>query len=74
VPGVGRKITSISEINYNFQNGRVEVKTICRYDFRKKDFIWEGKISPDKADKMLRRGISLEELEPWMENTEAKTA
>lgn len=66
VPGVGRKITSISEINYNFGKGRVEVKTICRYDFRKQGFVWEGKISEDKVDKMLRRGITLEQLEPWV--------
>lgn len=65
VPGVGRKITSISEINYNFQTGRVEVKTICRYDFRLKTFVWENQIDTDKADKMLRRGISLEQLEHW---------
>ncbi|PLS19686.1 CpaF family protein [Bacillus sp. M6-12] len=67
VPGTGRKITTISEINYNFEKGRVDVKTICRYDFRKKDFVWEGKIDKEKADKMLRRGITLEQIEPWVE-------
>ena len=67
VPGTGRKITSISEINYNFEKGRVDVKTICRYDFHKQGFVWEGKIDRDKADKMLRRGITLEQLEPWTE-------
>lgn len=65
IPGVGRKITSISEITYNFQSKHVEVKTICRYDFRSKSFVWENPIDKDKADKMLRRGISLEQLEYW---------
>lgn len=70
VPGTGRKITSISEINYNFEKGRVDVKTICRYDFEKRDFVWEGKINRDRADKMLRRGITLEEIAPWVEENQ----
>lgn len=70
IPGIGRKITSISEVNYNFETRRMELKTICRFDFRKKDFIWEGKISAEKADKMMRRGVAIEELEKWMEPEE----
>jgi pilus assembly protein CpaF len=69
VPGIGRRLTSISEVDYNFEKGRVEIKTICHFDFRGKDFFWDGKLSPDKVDKMLRRGIPLEEVEPWMEKT-----
>lgn len=67
IPGIGRRITTIAEINYSFEKRRVEMKTICRYDFRKKDFVWEGKVNPEKADKMLRRGIPFEQLEPWIE-------
>jgi pilus assembly protein CpaF len=70
IPGIGRKLTSISEVSYNFETRRVEIKTICRYDFRKKDFVWEGAISQEKADKMLRRGIPLEQLEPWLKKVE----
>ncbi|WCK56926.1 ATPase, T2SS/T4P/T4SS family (plasmid) [Aneurinibacillus sp. Ricciae_BoGa-3] len=36
IPGVGRKITSICEVNYDFTNKRVDIKTIFRYDFRKR--------------------------------------
>lgn len=67
IPGIGRKITTITEINFNFDTRKVEAKTLCRYDFHLKDWVWENKISGDKADKMLRRGISLEELAKWTE-------
>lgn len=67
IPNVGRKVTSLSEISYNFTSKRVEIKTIFRYSFREKTWVFENKIGKDKAEKMLRRGISLEELEPWIE-------
>lgn len=67
IPGIGRKVTSLTEINYDFSSRRVTTKTIFRYDFKKKDWVWEGKLAEDKIDKMLRRGVPLEKLEPWME-------
>lgn len=74
IPGIGRKCTSISEVSYNFETRRIELKTICRYDFKVKDFVFEGKISRDKADTMMRRGITWEQLEPWIEDEETKAA
>lgn len=70
IPGIGRKCTSISEVSYNFETRRIDLKTICRYDFKKKDFVFENKLSRDKADTMMRRGITLEQLEPWLEDEE----
>jgi len=67
IPGIGRKITSLTEVGYDFDARRVTTKTIFRYDFEKKDWVWEGKLAEDKIDKMLRRGIPLEKLEPWRE-------
>lgn len=67
IPGVGRKVTSLSEVSYNFVSKRVEIKPIFRYSFREKTWIYENKIGKEKAEKMLRRGINLEELEPWIE-------
>ncbi|MFF2531575.1 CpaF family protein [Brevibacillus sp. NPDC058079] len=74
IPGIGRKCTSISEVTYNFETRRIELKTICRYDFKTKDFVFEGKISRDKADTMMRRGITWEELAPWIEDEETMAA
>ena len=67
IPEIGRKVTSLNEIYYDFDEKRVVSKVIFRYDFEKKDWVWEGKLGADKVDKMLRRGISLERLKPWME-------
>lgn len=70
VPGVGRKITKLSEVTYNFKEHRIEVKTICAFNIKTGDWEWKGKISHRKADKMLRRGIPISEIEPWIEGGE----
>lgn len=68
IPGIGRKCTSITEVSYNFHTRRIDLKSICRYDFKKKDFVFENKLSRDKADTLMRRGVSWEEIEPWIED------
>jgi pilus assembly protein CpaF len=74
IPGIGRKCTSVSEVTYNFETRRIELKSICRYDFKIKDFVFDGKVSIDKADTMMRRGVDWEQLEPWIEKEEAVAA
>lgn len=68
IPGIGRKCTSITEVSYNFQTRRVEMKTICRFDFEKMDFVFENKLSREKADTMMRRGVTWEQLKVWVED------
>lgn len=67
VPGIGRKISSITQVSFNNETQRVELKTIFKFNFRKKEFVFMNKISEEKADKMLRKGISIEQLTPFVE-------
>lgn len=67
IPGIGRKITSLSEVNYDFKEKTIKLKTIFRFDFETESWVWENKLGAEKTDKMLRRGIPLKELRPWME-------
>lgn len=67
IPGVGRKCTSITEVTYNFETRRVDLKPIVRFDFDKMDFVFENKISREKADTMLRRGVKWDEIKQWVE-------
>lgn len=62
IPGTGRKVTSITEVTYNYQTRRVEFTPIYRYNFEKKDFERLNKLSAEKADKMLRRGVPYDVL------------
>lgn len=73
IPGIGRKVTKLTEVSYDFKTKRVKLKPICVFDFATRTWIWQNKIAPEKIDKMLRRGISLEDLGPWMEEKEEKT-
>lgn len=62
IPGIGRKVTSVTEISYDFEQRRVQFQPIFRFNFQTHTFDHVNKISPEKADKMLRRGIPLNEL------------
>lgn len=68
IPGIGRKITSLNEISYDFDKKRVVSKVIFRYDFKEETWVWENNLGKEKVDKMLRRGIPLDELIPWMDD------
>ena len=67
IPGIGRRITSITEVDYDYEKQRVALKTICRFDVPTKQFVFENRLAKIKADKMLRKGIKPEELSKWAE-------
>lgn len=67
IPSIGRRVTSITEVTFNYETRRVYLKPIVKFDFKKKDFVFVNKISPEKAEKMLRRGITYEQLKPIVE-------
>jgi len=66
VPGIGRKITEIAEVDYDFATQTVRLTTIMIFDFIENDFKLINKIHPDKANLMMRRGITYEEIKPWI--------
>lgn len=70
IPGIGRRITSITECTYNYETRRVDLKTIMKFNFKTKTFDIVNKLSPEKADKMLRKGITYEQLAPLVEGWE----
>lgn len=65
IPGVGRKITSISEVSYDFEQRRMVVRDIAKFNRKTMKFDILGGISDEKADTMFRRGVTQEELEKW---------
>lgn len=67
IPNVGRKLTILTEVTYDFTTRRVDLKPIFKFDFHTKDFKWINPISPQKAEVMLRRGIQVEELQKWLD-------
>lgn len=67
IPGIGRRITSLDEISYDFKTKNVAVKNIFQYDFEKRDWVWSTRELGDlQINKMLRRGVKLEDLRPYM--------
>ena len=70
IPGIGRRITSITEVDYDYAKQRVALKTIVRFDVPTKQFVFENRLAKIKADKMLRKGIKPHELSKWAEGFE----
>jgi len=62
IPGIGRKLTSVTEVTYDYETSRVKLTPIFQYNFETDSFDYVNKINPEKADKMLRRGISMDLL------------
>lgn len=72
IPGIGRKITEVSEISYDFDKRTVSIKPIFKFNFEKELFERVDAISKDKAEMMLRRGVKMEEIKRWMNSPKKK--
>lgn len=59
IPGIGRRVTSVTEVSYDYANRTVALKTIGEFNFETEKFEIINKISKEKATKMLRRGVPL---------------
>lgn len=67
IPGIGRKVTMIHEVDYDFDKRRVVLKPIFEFDFRTQEFVFKNRISKEKAQNMMRRGVKYEDVAKWME-------
>ncbi len=66
IPGVGRRMTVIAEVGYDFENRRVSIIPIYKFDFDTNSFIKTSNISDEKVEMMRRRGIKKEQLSRWI--------
>lgn len=66
VPGIGRRVTEISEISYDFEKRCVDVKPIYKFDIKTRKFVRLNDISEEKIEMMLRRGVTSEEIDKWL--------
>ena len=67
IPGVGRRITSIDEISYDFINHKFVVNPIFKYNQKKGITERVGSISEEKAEQMMFRGVNPDDVEEWVE-------
>lgn len=67
IPEIGRRVSIISEVTFNEESGRTQLTPIFEFDFEKETFVMLNKMSPDKAKRMLRRGVKREEIKHLVE-------
>jgi len=66
--GIGRRVTSVTEIGYDDATRRVKTIPLVTFDFEKKGWIWRNNISSSVQNTMMRRGISNERLKELTSN------
>lgn len=66
IPGIGRKISMVHEVEYDFDRRTVELTPIFEFDFEVRDFMLVNRISKDKANKMMRRGVDQDYIKKWV--------
>lgn len=73
IPDIGRKISNISEVSYDFENSQIKIKTIYKFDFERKDFVLKSRICPEKANFLMRRGVDIRALKKWVSTNDQET-
>lgn len=72
IPDIGRRVSIISEVSYDYDSRRVSLKPIFEFDFDTESYKMVNKISEEKAKRMMRRGIKKHQLAKWVEGWDNK--
>lgn len=72
IPGIGRKCSMIHEVEYDFDKRTVHLTPIFEFDFDYRDFVLKNRISPEKANKMMRRGVDQNYIKKWVRTEDAE--
>jgi len=65
VPQYGRIISSVVEISYNFSQKGIVLRPIFRYDYDLKEHVLLARLSDEKIDKLIERGIDPKVARKW---------
>lgn len=66
IPGIGRRVSVVAEVSYDFTTGRVVLTPIFEFDFDTLSYTMVNKMALDKAKRMLRRGVKKEQIAKWV--------
>lgn len=68
IPGIGRRIVSITEIGYDFDHARLRFVPIMEFDYRTKRFVFMNSFSNRIVNRMLGTGLTFDEIDAWKES------
>jgi len=66
IPDIGRRITEVTEISYDYEKRTVKLRLIYKFDVKTQEFIRVNDIDEEKVDLMLRKGVKYREIHPWV--------
>lgn len=67
IEGIGRKVTYITEVEFDDVQKRTKLTDLMLYDFMKEDWVWYKRIAPEKCRNLMRRGVPKSRVIKWME-------
>ena len=67
IPDVGRKVSVITEVEFNDDTKRIELRNLLEYDFNQDDWVWKKRIAPEKCRNLMRRGVKKDRVAKWMD-------
>lgn len=70
IPGIGRRMTSLKEVSYDFESRTARLVPIIEYDFSTNKFVHLNKLSPDKVGFMMRRGMPYDKAASIMRDSD----
>lgn len=73
IPGIGRRVVSITEISFDSEKRRVKMIPIMSYDYKTDTFKVLNLFSEDVIDKMLGAGVRYDEIEAWATHVPASS-
>lgn len=65
IPDVGRKVSVITEVEFNDETKRIELHNLLEYDFEIDDWKWLRRIGPEKCRNLMRRGVKKSRVSKW---------
>lgn len=65
IPGVGRKVSVITEVEFDDEEKRIKLRNLMEFNFAIDDWEWKCRIAPEKCRNLMRRGVSKDRVARW---------
>lgn len=73
IPEVGRKVSVITEVEFNDETKRIELHNLLEFDFDIEDWKWLRRIAPEKCRNLMRRGVKKARVAKWARTDNLET-
>lgn len=66
IPNIGRRITGVTEVSYDYSKKQIVLKPIFEYNAHTDSWEFKNTMCPNKAALMVERGVDYNRIKPWL--------